>query len=292
MVLLKTFRAFLGSVLLVFLSGCKLAVLQPHGRIAIAERDLFIDALGLMLLIVVPVIILTIVITWRYKAKNKTAKYEPDWAHSNWLEAACWTPPLIIIAILAVLTWKSSHELDPYKPIVVPGKQPLTVQVVALNWKWLFIMPKQNIASINYLEIPVNTPINFVITADAPMNSFEIPSLAGQIYAMAAMKTQLHITADQVGTYKGLSTNYSGNGFADMTFKIKAVSDDQFDLWVNTVKQLPEKLTSDRYNQLTYNSTNNKVELFSGVKNNLFNDVVMKYMDPSLDKQPINEPAE
>lgn len=273
-----------------FLGGCKFALLNPQGRIAVAEKDLLIDALLLMLIVVIPVMILTLIIAWRYRAKNTKAEYLPTWCHSNVIEAICWGVPLAIIITLATMTWISTHKLDPYKSIVIKGKKTLTIQVVALNWKWLFIYPKQGIATVNTLTIPTRTPVRFFITADAPMNSIEIPQLAGQIYAMAAMRTQLHLTADHVGTYEGFSTNYSGDGFAGMKFKVHAVKPAQFNRWVGHVRRTAGKrLTLSTYRQLTKDSIRNKPAYYAHVKPGLFERIIDQYIIPADRIKPVGK---
>src|SRR5476649_775967 len=177
-----------------------IAVLSPKGQIADKERHLIILATLLMLIVVVPVYVMMFVIAWKYREGNTKARYTPDWDHSNGLEFLWWAIPMAIIAVLSVITFKSSHELDPFKALS-STKPPITIQVVALQWKWLFIYPNQNIASVNYFRMPANTPVDFEITADSPMNSFWIPQLGGQIYAMPGMSTELHLMADGVGKY-------------------------------------------------------------------------------------------
>jgi cytochrome o ubiquinol oxidase subunit II len=263
------------------LGGCKMALLNPQGPVARGEMHLLIDAVLLMLIIVVPVTILVIVIAIKYRASNTKAEYKPNWCHSNAIEVVCWAVPCIIITLLSVLAWKGSHEFNPYKPIVIKGKQQITIQAIALDWKWLFIYPKQHIATINYLTIPVNTPVQFQITADAPMNSLEIPQLAGQIYAMGGMRTKLSLVADHPGIYKGLSTNYSGDGFVGMSFKIKATSDKGFHQWIKKSQASPKTLsTLQDYVNIAKESYDNKVEIFSHVPTKLFHEVIMKYMSP------------
>ena len=176
----------------------------------------------LSLVVVIPVFAMTIYIVWRYRESNQKAKYSPDWDHNSKVETIWWLIPTLLIVVLSVVTWNSSHSLDPFKPIKSSVK-PLRVQVIALQWKWLFIYPEQGVASTNILELPVDRPINFEVTADAPMNSFWIPQLGGQIYAMAGMSTQLHLMASEAGTYAGASANLSGKGFAKMKFDTKAV---------------------------------------------------------------------
>ena len=185
------------------LSGCKLVILDPKGAIAAAEKSILLDAVALMLLVVVPVIVMSALFAWRYRAKNQRATYTPSWAQSHLLEAICWGIPCVIIIILAILTWISTHKLDPYRPLQ-HAKKPLVIQAVALNWKWLFIYPEQHIATVNLVQFPVDRPVEFLVTADAPMNSFAIPQLAGQIYAMSGMRTRLHLIANAVGDYRGL----------------------------------------------------------------------------------------
>lgn len=278
----KLQRIFSISLLLgvlLLLSGCDIAVLNPHGLIAAAEKKLFITAVLLMLVIVVPVIILTFVFAHKYRAGNKKAKYSPDWGHSTMLEMVCWGIPLIIIIILAVITMISTYKLDPYRPLNLE-KKPLTIQVISLNWRWLFIYPEQKIATINFVQFPVDTPIKFVITSDAPMNSFQIPQLAGQIYAMAGMQTKLHLIADKIGDYRGASTNFSGEGFSDMNFVARVSSQNDFAHWVRTIKQSPDKLTLMTYNKLVPDSADHGVHQYSLVTDNLFETVIMKYMMP------------
>ena len=194
------------------LHGHTIDVLVPKGTIAKKELDLLVTATLLMLIVVIPVFVLTFTIAWKYRASNTKAKYTPDWDHNRAIETVWWAIPFVLILILSVITWQSSHELDPFKPLA-SSKQPITIQVVALQWKWLFIYPEQHIATVNYVQFPVDTPVNFVITSDAPMNSFWIPQLGGQIYAMAGMSTQLHLMATDPGSYNGSSVTPQRTGF-------------------------------------------------------------------------------
>jgi len=275
---LRTFSTIGGSALL--LSGCKMAVLDPKGIIAAAEKNLLVDAVLLMLIVVIPVIILSFIFVWKYRAKNEQAKYTPNWSHSTALEAVCWAVPCIIIGILATATWISSHKLDPYRPLDIKQK-PLIIQAIALNWKWLFIYPQQHIATVNYIQLPAHVPIRFLITADAPMNSLAIPQLAGQIYAMTGMQTKLNLIADKPGIYSGFSTNFSGNGFSDMRFTVKASSKQQFDNWVHSIQHSHKILTMTVYNQLAQPSENVAPQYYSSPTDNLFNKVIAKYMKPN-----------
>src|SRR3989344_8743312 len=206
----------------VLLGGGTIAVLNPKGIVATQERNLIIFALLLSLTVVIPVFILTFAIAWKFR-EGREEKYEPDWDHNKWLEFVWWAVPAAIILVLAAVTWTSTHQLDPFKPLS-SSTQPITIQVVALQWKWLFIYPEQNIATVNFVQFPARTPINFELTADAPMNSFWIPQLSGQIYAMAGHKTQLHLMADETGEFAGSAAEISGRGFAGMKFSAKATS--------------------------------------------------------------------
>jgi len=264
---------------LVFKDG-NLAVFEPAGTIAAKERDLMVITLLLSIFVVVPVFIMTFFIVWRYRADHAEAKgreYKPDWDRQLSVEAVWWGIPCLIILILAVITWRSTHQLDPYRAIDSP-KKPITIQVVALQWKWLFIYPEQNVAAVNYLQIPEDTPINFEITSDAPMNSFWIPQLGGQMYAMEGMTSQLHLMANQPGTYSGVSANLSGAGFADMKFLVRASSGQEFSNWLKTVKQTHHDLTMDEYNRLAKPSEKNAHYYYSTVKPGLYDTIVNKFM--------------
>lgn len=285
----KKWKAFLSGCtalgVMAALSGCKEAVLiHSKGMIGRDERDLIYTALILMLLIVVPVIIMVFVFAWKYRASNTSARYEPDWHHSNKIEVAIWGFPILIIVILATITWKTTHELDPYKPIEMNGVKPVTIQVVALDWKWLFIYPEQKIATLNYVAFPANVPVEFKVTADAPMNSFMIPQLGGQIYAMGGMQTKLHLVADEAGDYAGRSVSYSGGGFNGMVFTAHVTQTQQeFDAWVEQIKQDPTTLDGAKYLELVKPSEYNKPQYFGSVQDNLFDDILMKFMMPGMD---------
>lgn len=255
-------------------------LLEPRGPVAEKERNLILFAAGLSLFVVIPVFSMAIFIAWKYRESNEKAIYQPEYDHSRIAETLWWVIPGVLITILSVVAWNSSHTLDPYRPLASKVK-PLNVQVVALDWKWLFIYPQQGIASVNRLEIPVNTPINFEITSDAPMNSFWIPQLGGQIYAMPGMSTQLHLAASKMGSYNGYSANISGVGFAGMHFKTDAVSNAQFDDWVYQNAWAPSHLTLAAYTRLSKPSLNNPVSYYSVVNRNLYDTIVEKYMAPA-----------
>lgn len=267
------------ALIFFFLQSVNATVLNPKGIIAEQERGLFIFALLLSSTIVLPVFGLTFGIAWRYRETNTKAKYTPDWDHNPIIEAIWWLVPLALITILSVVTWKSSHDLDPFKPLNSDVK-PLLVQVVALQWKWLFIYPEQGIATVNFVEFPKSTPIDFEITSDAPMNSFWIPQLGGQIYAMSGMSTHLHLMADEAGEYYGSSANISGAGFAGMHFKAKSVTGAEFGGWVDSIKKMHNTLTTGEYLALARPSQNNEPAYYSAVDRKLYNQVVMKYMMP------------
>lgn len=242
-----------------------------------------ITATWLMLIVVIPVFLLMIFVSWRYRAGNKKATYRPDWDYNHWFECIWWGFPFSIVIFLSIIAWQSSHELDPYKPIESDVK-PLKIQVVALQWKWLFIYPEQNIATVNFFQFPEQTPINFEITADAPMNSFWIPQLSGQIYAMPGMSTKLHLIANAIGSYRGSSANLSGDGFAGMTFVAKASSEADFQKWVDSIKDASTSLDLIEYHQLAKPSEYNPVALFSLKDKDLYEQIVMKYMMPNSRK--------
>lgn len=261
------------------LSGCsKLIVLDSQGAIGVQQRNIIYVAFALMLLVVVPVIILTLVFAFRYRASNPEANYDPSFTHSKKLETVIWGIPIIIIIFLAYLAWWGSHALDPYKPIESDAK-PVTVEVVALDWKWLFIYPEQKIATVNELAFPKDVPVNFRITADAPMNSFFIPQLGGQVYAMAGMQTQLHLIANTAGEYLGISANYSGAGFSDMKFKaIATETPAEFDAWVAKVKASGKTLDDATYAELAKQSMKHPVTYYTLGNPDLYHQIMMHYM--------------
>jgi len=257
------------------------AVLDPKGVIADKEFRLMVTAAILSAVVIIPVFVLTFTVAWKYRASNKRAKHAPDWDHNTALELTWWGIPCAIILVLAVLAWTSSHQLDPYRKLSATTK-PLAVQVVALQWKWLFIYPAQHVATVNFLPIPVGTPIDFSITSDAPMNSFWIPQLGGQVYAMSGMQTQLHLMADRPGTYYGASANISGAGFASMNFTADAMTQTDFARWVSYARQAKQHLTQDSYAQLAKPSQNTPLGAYVADDDNLYGTILMKYM-PAMD---------
>lgn len=256
-----------------------IAVLFPKGLIAIEERNLLFIIQILMLLIIIPVYIFTFIFSWKYSATNPKGKYEPDLIDNHILEYFWWGVPLVMTLIVGALTWVKTHELDPFRPIVSDKKE-MTIQVVALQWKWLFIYPEEQVASLNFLQFPEQTPIRFEITADAPMNSFWIPHLGGQIYAMPKMKTLLNLIANETGDFRGSSANLSGEGFAGMHFIARASSEDDYNKWIETAKSSPKLLNIAEYENLAAPSENNPEALFQLKEDKLFDHIIMKYMHP------------
>jgi cytochrome o ubiquinol oxidase subunit 2 len=265
-----------GLVLLT--SGCSFIeapILNPKGPIALAERDILFRALAIMMIVVVPVFAMTFWFAWRYRASNRRARYEPDWESSK-LDVAIWIVPGLIVASLGVHVWLSTHALDPYKPLQSPAK-PLEIQAVAQDWKWLFVYPEQGIASVNEMAFPSNVPVSLKITSDTVMNSFFIPALAGQIYAMAGMQTRLNLSAHEPGRFVGRNTQYSGRGFADQQFAAVAMTPADFDAWVARVKASPQKLDAASYAELARPSAAHPVTYYSDVAAGLFDAIIRKY---------------
>lgn len=264
-----------------YLSRVSIPVLEPKGPIADKEFRLMIVVTLIMLIVVVPVFVLLAYILVRYNENNKKpTKYSPDWDHSRIIEGIWWLVPSLIIGVLAVITWKSTYALNPYNPIPSPNKT-ITIDVVSLDWKWLFIYPKQSIASVDKLVFPVKTPVHFYLTSDAPMNSFWLPQLSGQIYTMAGMQTQLYIMADVRGDFIGRSANISGIGFSGMVFHALATSKQDFSSWVTKTKLTSPSLTISAYDNLSKPSLSYRYSLYSNPAPNLFNDIINKYMNPA-----------
>jgi cytochrome o ubiquinol oxidase subunit 2 len=268
--------SLLAAILL--LSGCKFALLDPKGDIGVQEKELIITALLLMLVVVIPVILMTVYFAYKYRSSNTQEEYAPEWAHSTKIEIIVWTVPIIIIAILGTITWRSTHALEPSKPLISDVK-PLTIEVVSLDWKWLFIYPEQNIATVNYVAFPKDVPITFKVTSDNIMNSFFIPQLGSQIYAMPAMVTRLHLIANHEGDYKGISASYSGEGFSHMKFTASALADQaSFDRWVNQIKSEPNMLNDfSDYQALAKPSIDTPVTYYSAVPKDLFSSIINQF---------------
>ena len=281
-------RAIILLALAVGLSGCNFVVMNPSGDIAIQQRDLIVISTVLMLIIIIPVMALTVFFAWRYRQSNKEAPYDPEWDHSTQLELVIWAAPLLIIICLGAVTWMATHLLDPYRALAridsdrpaSRADKPLEVNVVALDWKWLFIYPEQGIASVNELAAPVDRPIRFRITSASVMNSFYIPALAGQIYAMAGMETKLHAVINEPGTYQGFSANYSGAGFSGMRFAFHGMEDANFDQWVARVKAEGGTLERADYLKLERPSENEPVRHYANVDPVLYKAILNMCVEP------------
>ncbi len=272
------------STMLAALSGCHYVtgLLDPKGVVASDEKKLLIDTMALMLIVVIPVIIMSFAFAWHYRKRNKKAKYSPNWAHSKTLEAICWGIPCVIIVILGVITWISTHQLDPYRKLNIKGK-PLLVQAVALPWKWLFLYPEQKVAAQNKLVIPQNRQVEFWITSDnVPMSAFFIPQLGSQIYSMAGMRTKLHLYSQHIGTYDGMNTQYNGAGFSDMHFQVQVVSQQAFKKWSTHLANSDHKvLNLNEYKKIRKPQEKAPVVLFSNFRKGLFKRIIMQYMKPN-----------
>src|ERR1700722_19984749 len=234
-------------------------VLDPQGPIAGAERLILLNATAIMLVVVVPVIVLTLAFAWWYRASNERATYRPDWGYSGHIELVVWSIPAMVVILLAAVAWTGSHQLDPARPLEAHAK-PIRIQVVSLDWKWLFIYPDQQVAAINELVVPTGTPIEFMLTSATVMNAFFVPQLGSQIYTMPGMTTHLNLLAEHPGDYPGLSTNFSGDGFSDMRFVVHAVAPSEFSLWAERTRSQGPALDADAYSQLARAETNAKAQ--------------------------------
>lgn len=273
------------AALAMLLSGCSeslTGVLNPKGIVAFQERQLLFDSLFLMLIVVIPVIIMSFEFLYRYRESMHQSEYKPEWCHSVTLEAIWWGVPMAIILVMAIMTWTMTHRLDPYNPVAGQKQEPLQVSVVALPWKWLFIYPEQNIATVNYLRLPVNRAVEFHLTSDnVPMSAFFIPQLGSQIYTMAGMRTKLNLLATHKGTFEGLNSQYNGDGFSDMTFKVDVVEEKDMKSWFAKTKAAGKRLNAARYKQVRQKSIKHKPETFAGVEKDLFATILKSYQSPT-----------
>lgn len=291
---MRTRRILALLPLIALLGGCQAVLLSPSGDVALQQRNIMLISTALMLLIIIPVMALTVFFAWRYRASAE-ADYDPDWHHSLPLEVVIWAVPLLIVIILGAITWMGTHLLDPYRPLnrisasepITTAQQaaqgqvrkPLVIQVVALDWKWLFIYPEQGVASLNEVVAPVNQPIEFRITSSSVMNSLFIPALAGQIYAMPGMQTKLNAVINHAGDFEGFSANYSGEGFSQMRFRFKGLDGSGFDDWVKGAREKTEKLGREEYLVLERPSEREKPRQFSNVAPDLFEAVLNMCVD-------------
>jgi cytochrome o ubiquinol oxidase subunit II len=265
-------------LILPLMAGCDLVVMSPSGDIARQQADLIVVSVLLMLLIIVPVLFLTLYFAWHYRHSNTKAKYDPEWHHSTRLEVVIWAAPLAIIIALGAITWISTHKLDPFRPLdrldaersIPEGTKPLEVEVVALDWKWLFFYPEYGVATVNEMAAPVDRPITFKLTSSSVMNSFYVPALAGMIYTMPGMETKLHAVINKEGVFDGLSANYSGPGFSHMRFKFHSFNTEGFDGWIAQVKQNGTALNRDTYMKLEKPSEKEPVRYYATVEDGLY----------------------
>ncbi len=273
--------ACIGAVCLaaLCLTACRPAILDPQGPVGAADKTILIDSLAIMLTIVVPTIVATLGFAWWFRASNKKAVHWPDWAFSGQIEMIVWSIPLMTIVLLGGVAWIGSHQLDPAKPLA-SKTTPLEVQVVSLDWKWLFIYPAQHIASVNMLEIPAGAPVHFSLTSASVMNAFFIPQLGSMIYTMNGMATQLNLQADKAGTFHGLSSHYSGDGFSDMHFEVHAVTADAFAAWVTSARASGPILDSASYADLAKQSLKVAPFTYSDADPGIFDRIVTQALPP------------
>ncbi len=292
--LLRMLRFVAALPVLVLLGGCQMVLLSPSGDVAVQQRNILFASTALMLVIIIPVMALTVFFAWRYRASAR-ATYDPDWHHSLPLEVVIWSVPMLIIIIIGAITWMSTHLLDPYRPLGrisaakpvptaqadagTPSSNPLVIQVVALDWKWLFLYPEQGIASLNEVVAPVDRPIEFRITASSVMNSLFIPALAGQIYAMPGMQTKLNAVINHPGDYEGFSANYSGSGFSDMRFRFRGVDEGGFASWVQEAARDGAPLGRDEYLALEKPSEREPARRYRDVAPDLFAAILDRCVD-------------
>ena len=262
-----------------FLTACQPAVLDPQGSIGIAEKTILIDSLAIMLAIVLPTIAATLGFVWWFRASNTRAIYLPDWEYSGRIELIVWSIPLLTIILLGGVAWIGSHDLDPAKPLP-SDTPPLEIQGVSLDWKWLFIYPNQRVASVNQLVVPAGVPLHFSLTSASVMNAFFIPRLGSMIYTMNGMTTQLNLRADAPGTFRGLSSHYSGDGFSDMHFDVQAMSPEQFAAWIERTRSTGPALDAGSYAALARQSVNTRPLTFSATAPDLFQEIVTQKLPP------------
>jgi cytochrome o ubiquinol oxidase subunit 2 len=267
------------------LCGCSGSVLDAQGPVGASDSAILIDALLIMLVIVVPTILVAFWIAWHYRASNTKAKYLPEWSYSGKIEAVVWAIPILVIMFIGGVIWIGSYELDPFKPL--PSKSPpLEVQVVALDWKWLFIYPQHNIATVNQLVVPAGIPIHFSITSGSVFNTFFIPRLGSMIYAMPGMTSQLYLQADHPTTLIGESAHFSGDGFSDMMFQVHSLPPQDFSAWVRQSRAAGPVLDRASYTLLARQSHNVKPYGYRAVDPALFGDIASQKIGPAPGPQP------
>lgn len=275
--------------LITLLTSCEghPTVLNPKGVVAFEERQIFFDSAALMSIVVFTVIIMSFIFVYHYREDNHKTEYKPNWCHSLFLECLWWGIPCLIILVLSIYTWISTHQLDPYRKLNYPGPT-LKIQAIALPWKWLFIYPDYNIATVNKLVLPNNKQVELFLTSDnVPMSSFFIPQLGSQIYTMAGMQTKLHLIPTHLGTIEGFNSQYNGDGFSNMRFTVDVVNQQEFNTWQKNFSAINNTLTLDNYNKLREYSFNNKQQYYFGIENNLFNKILHSYMKSG--KHPVKQ---
>jgi len=266
-------------------SASATSILDPAGPIADGERLILLDSLGIMLAIVIPTIGATLLFAWWFRASNTSATYRPDWQYSSRLEVIVWSIPALVVLFLGGLAWIGSHTLDPARPIA-PVQRTLEVQVVSLDWRWLFIYPRQHIATINQLVLPVGRPVHLQITSASVMNVFFVPRLAGEMYAMNGMVTQLNLQANEIGSFPGLSAQFSGDGFSGMHFDTVVVKGSQFGAFAAQVRAGNSRLDKPAYRLLSHQSRDERVYFFSDVADGLFNEIATLAIPPAAGPEP------
>ena len=268
-----------GLALLLLLAGCQSALLDPRGPVGRAEKIILINSMAIMLAIVVPTIIATLAFAWWFRASNKRATYLPDWEFSGRIELVVWSIPIMVILLLGGVTWISSQQLDPARPLESDVKA-LDIQVVSLDWKWLFIYPQQGVAAVNELVVPAGVPLHFTLTSASVMNTFFVPQLGSMIYTMNGMATELHLHADEPGTYLGLSGHFSGDGFSDMNFQVRALPLAEFDSWARSTRGAGKPLDTASYTALMRQSVERSPFRYAAVEAGLFERIVRRAVPP------------
>jgi cytochrome o ubiquinol oxidase subunit 2 len=267
------------AVLPLLLAACQPALLDPRGPVGRAEKIILIDSLAIMLAIVVPTIVATIAFAWWFRASNRKARYRPEWAFSGQIELVVWSIPVLVVLLLSGVTWIGAHQLDPAQPIT-SSHEPLEVQVVSLDWKWLFIYPGQQVAAVNQLVVPAGVPLHFRLTSASVMNAFFVPQLGSMIYTMNGMSTELWLHADEPGRYLGRSAHFSGDGFSDMQFEVKALAPTEFTAWVAAARGAGRTLDTPAYQALMAQSIADRPSTYAAVEDGLYRKIVLQGVPP------------
>ena len=273
----KWLRAILVTSSVALMTSCSEGVLDPHGPVGKAERVILYDATAIMLAVIIPVIVLTLVFAWWFRARNSQARHRPDWEYSGRIEMIIWFIPALVILFLGGIAWTGSHDLDPRVPLE-ESKTPLDIEVISLDWRWLFIYPHEGIASLNRLVVPAGVPLRFRLTSTTVMNSFFVPQLGSQIYAMPNMVTRLNLEADQPGTFEGLSAQFSGDGFSDMRFDLVSTEAEAFKDWVNSTKAQGGILDARTFEELERPAKADGVQTYAQVSEGLFDRISSRSM--------------